>query len=1008
MRLPQVFQVTILVFGLTLLGCGGKASDGGFPSQIPITPTSGTLNGRIEIPTNTSDQNLSFSINRVRRAVSLYDNLTIQATYVDVTGKIVEVGGIVQVDPGGTGATYVVEDLPFGKELTVVLKRGKITLKATSEPLSPTEDTRAKNVNASSTAETILYEEIKKGVQSTGGSVDFKTQSKSPEFQREKAVLANLILQEMANENIDAASLDLLDRPLLRSEVEKTAKAVVEKTLIDHPPYAVLNRLGEDLSSAIEILIRLYDPENDPAIVNIYYALDGTNFVPATLSSEGLANGSILASERRDGIPHVFVWDSTADLEAGTQQRVTIAVDASPENDPSISNRTKSVEFEVDNRGIPAILSITSSEHLLGQTSTINVQGLNLNVVTQVELEYIGTESFIEPKIFSIDQFSVASPEFLSFNIPAFGPFPVSYRLVLSGTRVKDRALSSQKIEVKELSGPQFSLPNLTPSQGFNHTSQEISFEGRNLMGIFGDRAYLEKSDNPLIKAPLRPDSAILLDAEGLMEWSGVVPSRLVTGEYRILVSNTCNPSTPCGDPVELAINNTTPVIYTVLETSPIINSIVPPPEGVAFNSTEYEIKVLGERLSSVNEVRLSTNADRLVSNFSDQILVSVIDTGYSSLVFRFEIGTPEGQYYVGVRNLSGQTVSADFLQAREGLIPSTSISVDLLDLAQVSLGSTTVSNLTSFIIKLSGISLGSLSEIKMVNQDLTGIIESLEPSKPTSFTEAKISVSKHLPPGRYTLNLLNSAGTSSVNCGGVSCLTITEEAPIITEFENVLIQEDSPTKEVIAGEAGILKIQGENLAGVRSASICETNSIACFNGGGTNPLNYPIGSVSGGFEEVFANLSSSVYMKPGTYFISVTNQTASTFSSELTTRLKVLERTPDIDLIFPSILSTSDFQNSSQVITFTGQNLYGLKTAQFFKAPASTEPCTIPLTQAVAIYDQNHVSGKNRSEAILEIPRGFPPDPGVYTIRVSNETPSDVTDTSACDGKIQIGRAHV
>ena len=48
-----------------LAGCGGSTSDSGFPEQQPITPTTGVLEGRVQLPDLVNDANLNNSIFRI-------------------------------------------------------------------------------------------------------------------------------------------------------------------------------------------------------------------------------------------------------------------------------------------------------------------------------------------------------------------------------------------------------------------------------------------------------------------------------------------------------------------------------------------------------------------------------------------------------------------------------------------------------------------------------------------------------------------------------------------------------------------------------------------------------------------------------------------------------------------------------------------------------------------------------------------------------------------------------
>ena len=66
--------------------------------------------------------------------------------------------------------------------------------------------------------------------------------------------------------------------------------------------------------------------------------------------------------------------------------------------------------------------------------------------------------------------------------------------------------------------------------------------------------------------------------------------------------------------------------------------------------------------------------------------------------------------------------------------------------------------NVTDFQLRITGTSLSSLATVRLVNQDIASVVVNLSPFQST-FTEALIIVPKHNPPGRYSLDLINSAG---------------------------------------------------------------------------------------------------------------------------------------------------------------------------------------------------------------------------------------------------------
>ena len=157
---------------LMLAGCGGSTSDSGFPEQIPITPTTGVLEGRVQLPDLVNNANLNASLlklkfdtssslyqSSIRRSVGQitdYSGFTVTAQYDSFTVTPVTLTGRINVD-----GTYFIEGLPFDEEIEITISQGKLALKATVPPLQASSPQRTKNVDVESTAETLLYRQIK-------------------------------------------------------------------------------------------------------------------------------------------------------------------------------------------------------------------------------------------------------------------------------------------------------------------------------------------------------------------------------------------------------------------------------------------------------------------------------------------------------------------------------------------------------------------------------------------------------------------------------------------------------------------------------------------------------------------------------------------------------------------------------------------------------------------------------------------------------------------------------
>ena len=86
-----LLTVCLILMSFILDGCGGSTSDSGFPEQQPITPTTGVLEGRVQLPDLINDANLNSSIQKinvnssVRRAVGQitnYSGFSVSAQYI--------------------------------------------------------------------------------------------------------------------------------------------------------------------------------------------------------------------------------------------------------------------------------------------------------------------------------------------------------------------------------------------------------------------------------------------------------------------------------------------------------------------------------------------------------------------------------------------------------------------------------------------------------------------------------------------------------------------------------------------------------------------------------------------------------------------------------------------------------------------------------------------------------------------------------------------------------------
>ena len=169
--------------------------------------------------------------------------------------------------------------------------------------------------------------------------------------------------------------------------------------------------------------------------------------------------------------------------------------------------------------------------------------------------------------------------------------------------------------------------------------------------------------------------------------------------------------------------------------------------------------------------------------------------------------------------------------------------------------------------------------------------------------------------------------------CGSSSCLEITEDLPIVTSFQNLIKPQDLDDGQMIAGENAVLEITGSNLSGAVSGKLGDT-LITC---------PYSFASVSGEFFKAIANITSSAYMKPGTYF-QVTNKSGST-QTTTNNRLEIFERQPVVDSVIPRTLTNRELIDQANTITFQWRNLYGVSEICPLPQDSQSSSCSLTCT---------------------------------------------------------------
>ena len=268
--IKYLLTVCLCLMAFLLAGCGGSTSDSGFPEQQPITPTTGVLEGRVQLPDLVNDANLNNSILRINSnslvrlsigQITNYSGFIVTAQYTSSAGSLVIVNGSVNAD-----GTYFIDGLPFGEELEITVFQGKLALKATVPPLQQSNPQLIKNVDVTSTAETLLYNQIKSNQPLT----TIETIDQFQSFESEKILLAELISNELKNENADSNTKPLLERTLVTDNLVRSAEFVEGTSLNDnHLPYSIIDQVQQNQRGKVELSYRFFDDELDLDNVNL-------------------------------------------------------------------------------------------------------------------------------------------------------------------------------------------------------------------------------------------------------------------------------------------------------------------------------------------------------------------------------------------------------------------------------------------------------------------------------------------------------------------------------------------------------------------------------------------------------------------------------------------------------------------------------------------------------------------------------------------------------------------
>ena len=153
------------------------------------------------------------------------------------------------------------------------------------------------------------------------------------------------------------------------------------------------------------------------------------------------------------------------------------------------------------------------------------------------------------------------------------------------------------------------------------------------------------------------------------------------------------------------------------------------------MNNTNSIVSIIGQRLSSVFQARISTDRQTLVNSFTSGFPLAISSTEYDLAELVFPLGGTR-HFLRGCYESRWSNRKQFYLYYSRGVVPTNSISVQAETTAGMLITNNVTDNVTDFQLRITGTSLSSLATVRLVNQDIASVVVNLSPFQST-FTEA-------------------------------------------------------------------------------------------------------------------------------------------------------------------------------------------------------------------------------------------------------------------------------
>jgi YVTN family beta-propeller protein len=506
-------------------------------------------------------------------------------------------------------------------------------------------------------------------------------------------------------------------------------------------------------AGAVTIAYRLFSPGFSTLTIRAEFSENGGTFRKATAAPGGDGTSALTATP--DGSPHVFVWDTIADIgrrRASVQFRIVADGAAAPAvTDP----------FTLENPVDPTVGAFTPTTADGGVPVVLSITGSSMRSVTGASLV-----DSVTGAVFPLTGLSIVSDTQVFATVPATTPGGVY------GLTVESRTGKAVSGSTLTLFDPAPVVTAVSPAVAQAAATVGLKVTGGNFASAFA--IQLEHTDT------LARFDLTQFARRSPAEVSGVAPSGIPSGFYTVFVLNRSR-----------AGRNAPGVQYTAVRV-PQVTAIAPTS---AINTGTTNLTVSGDHLAGVTAGTLAQRG----GTFTAALSGIVVDRNTSLRAVAPAFMRP-GQYDLVLSNLAGSGASS--------ALPFT-VTEDVPTVTGVT--PTSVLNTAVRRVTVQGTNLMGARGVFLESGPIRRTLTPAFVSGPTALV---VDVPSFLPPGPYLVTVENTVGVTLVPV----TLSITEALPVLTSLAPARGTNDRDVRVVARGQ-NLLGASVATLAGPRPST---------------------------------------------------------------------------------------------------------------------------------------------------------------------------------------------